>query len=166
MPIWIRQDWCRDEFQFQGIKRFFAFLPFMGRFFSDVFSFRVFDVFAKLGINSLWHDANQREERSSFLVMWSLHSFSVNDDVCLSTKNLSIEDVSGKRKLYHKFYGPFKIIEKINNVSFWLELSEPMKARRIHDAFRCSLFKPYIPDKYGRFDQSLPPVNMQEGVEE
>ena len=96
----------------------------------------------------------------------SQHSFSVNNDVWLSTKNLSIEDGSGMRKLHPKFCGPIKIIEKINNVSFRLELSEPMKARGIHDVFHCSLFKPYIPDEYGRYDRPLPLVNIQERIEE
>ena len=94
------------------------------------------------------------------------HNFSVGDQVWLSTKNLSIEDGSGMRKLHPKFCGPFKIAEKINEVTFRLNLSEPMKARKIHDAFHTSLLKPYVPDKFGRYDKPLPPVNIQDGEEE
>ena len=67
------------------------------------------------------------------------HNFAVNDKVWLSTKNLSIEEGSGSRKLHPKFCGPFVIIEKINNVTFRLKLSEPMIARRIHNAFHVTL---------------------------
>ena len=91
---------------------------------------------------------------------------SIDDKVWLSTKNLSIEDPSGIRKLHSKFCGPFNIKEKINYVSFRLESSEPMKERKIHDVFHSSLFKPFVPDKYGRYDQPLPPVNIQDGEEE
>ena len=53
----------------------------------------------------------------------------------LSTKILSLEDSSSMRKLNPKLWGPFKILEKITEVKFPLELSAPMKARKIHDAF-------------------------------
>ena len=65
------------------------------------------------------------------------------------------------RKLHPNFCGPFKVVEKINDASFRLDLSEPMKERGVHDVFPCSLFKPYIPDNYGRYDQPLLPVNIQ-----
>ena len=94
------------------------------------------------------------------------HKFQVDDLVWLSTKNLSIEDGSGIRKLHPKFCGPFKILKQINDVTFKLELSDPMKARGVHDAFHCSLLKPYVPDKFGRYDKPLPPVKIQDGLEE
>ena len=93
------------------------------------------------------------------------HDFKVNDKVLLSTKNLSLEDGSGSRKLNPKFCGPFKIIEKVTNVSFRLELSEPMKARGIHNTFHVSLLKPFLEDKFDRYDPPLPPVNIEDGVE-
>ena len=49
------------------------------------------------------------------------HIFSVYDNVKLSTKNLSIEDGIGMRKSHPKFCGPFRITEKINDVSFRLD---------------------------------------------
>ena len=48
------------------------------------------------------------------------HMFSVDDKVWLSTKNLSIEDGSGMRKLHPKFCGPFRITENMNDVLFRL----------------------------------------------
>ena len=93
------------------------------------------------------------------------HDFKVNDKVLLSTKNLSLEDGSGSRKLNPKFCGPFKIIEKVTNVSFRLELSEPMKAKGIHNTFHVSLLKPFHEDKFDRYDSPLPPVNIEDGVE-
>ena len=93
------------------------------------------------------------------------HVFKVNDKVLLSTKNLSLEDGSGSRKLNPKFCGPFKIIEQVTNVSFRLELSEPMKAKGIHNTFHVSLLKPFYEDKFDRYDHPLPPINIEDGVE-
>ena len=93
------------------------------------------------------------------------HDFKVNDLVWLSTKNLSFEEGSGSRKLNPKFCGPFKIKEKITDVTFRLQLSEPMKARGIHDAFHVSLLKPFKPDKFNRYDKPLPPVHIEDGDE-
>ena len=70
------------------------------------------------------------------------------------------------RKLHPKFCRPFKITERINEVTFTLAFSEPMKARGKHDLFHGSFFKPFVPDQYGRYDQPLPPVNIQDGIED
>ena len=51
--------------------------------------------------------------------------------------------------------------KKINNVSFRLELSEPMEAWKIRYAFHCSLFRQFTPDQYGRYDQPLPPITSK-----
>ena len=92
--------------------------------------------------------------------------FNIGDKVWLSTKNLSLEDGSGSRKLNPKFCGPFKIIEKITEVTYRLELSEPMKARKIHDAFHISLLKPYYEDKFERYEKPLPPIQLEDGSTE
>ena len=94
------------------------------------------------------------------------HPFKVNDMVLLSTKNLSFEDGSGSRKLNPKFCGPFKITDKINEVTYRLDLSHAMKVKGIHDAFHVSLLRPYKQDKFDRFDTPLPPVHIENGVEE
>ena len=50
--------------------------------------------------------------------------------VLLSTKNLSLEDGSGMRKQNPEFCGPFKIFEKVSEVTFRSELSASMKAKK------------------------------------
>ena len=57
----------------------------------------------------------------------SLQSLSVNDNVWLSTKNLSIEDGSVMRKLLPKFCDSIKIVKEINDLSFRLGLWEQWK---------------------------------------
>ena len=64
------------------------------------------------------------------------------------------------------FLGHSKSRKKINEDTFRLNLSEPMKIRGVHDVFHCSLLRPFIPDKYGRHDEGLPPVKFIDGSEE
>ena len=94
------------------------------------------------------------------------HNFKVGHTVWLSTQNLSLEDGSGTRKLNPKFCGPFKITEKINDVTFRLGLSEPMKARRIHDTFHVNLLKPFVSDQFGRDPGPEPPIEFPDGHQE
>jgi hypothetical protein len=94
------------------------------------------------------------------------HSFKVGELAWLSTKNLKFEDGSGSRKLNPRFCGPFKILEKINDVTVRMKLSEPMKAIGIHDAFHVSLLKPFNKDSFEREDEPEPPIIMDDGHEE
>ena len=94
------------------------------------------------------------------------HNFKIGDMVLLSIKNLSLEDGSGMRKLNPKFCGPFKVLEKITEVTVRLELSEPMKARKIYDAFHVSLLKPHYQDQFQRYLELLPPMKLAEGSQE
>ena len=84
--------------------------------------------------------------------------FKIGDKVLLSMKNLTLEDGSGSRKLHPKYCGPFEIIEKVNDVTFRLDLPQPMIDRKIHNAFHSSLLKPYIEDKFGR--KQTPPSSV------
>ena len=52
------------------------------------------------------------------------------------------------------FFNDLKSRKKINEVTFRLDQSEPMKIRGAHDMFQCSLLKPFMPDKYGRYDEN------------
>ena len=45
-------------------------------------------------------------------------------------------------KLAKRFYGPFRIVQRVGPVAYKLELPE---SSRIHKLFHCSLLKPYTP---------------------
>ncbi len=94
------------------------------------------------------------------------HQFAVNDKVWLSTKNLSIPDGSGSKKLHPKYCGPFIIKKKINDVAFSLELSEPMNQKGIHDTFHVSLLKPYVADTFDRDPAPEPAMIFADGHQE
>ena len=93
-------------------------------------------------------------------------NFQVNDKVLLSTRNLKLEEGAGIRKLSPKFCGPFEITEKVNEVTYRLNLSQPMIDRGIHNAFHASLLKPYTEDKFRRQVQPPPPLRLDDGTEE
>src|SRR5262249_42570343 len=51
----------------------------------------------------------------------------------------------GKRgKLNPRYIGPFKILDKVGNVSYWLAL--PPHLSYVHLVFHISMLKKYIPD--------------------
>ena len=90
-------------------------------------------------------------------------SFKAGDKVWLSTKNLSLEDGSGSRKLNPKYCGPFEIIEDINGVTYRLALSQPMIDRGIHNAFHASLLKPFYEDEFEREMNPPEPLEFKDG---
>ena len=94
------------------------------------------------------------------------HNFAVNDKVWLSTKNLAIEDVSDCKKLHPNFFITFVVIEKINQFTFRLKLSGPVRARGIHDAFHVSILKPYTEDPFARYPRPEPAIKFADGHEE
>jgi hypothetical protein len=65
--------------------------------------------------------------------------FQVGDSVLLSTVNLNRHNQV--RKLYPKFVGPFKVVGKVNDVAYKLDLPPSMP---IHDVFHVNLLKHYI----------------------
>ena len=89
--------------------------------------------------------------------------YSVGDLVWLSTRNLSLEDGSGSRKLHKKCCGPFKISKVINEVTYKFQLSQPTRSRGIHDAFHARLLKPFTLDDFNRSLPPLPPLQFQDG---
>ena len=78
--------------------------------------------------------------------------FQEGDMVLLSTTNLRLH---GSRKLNPKFVGPFKIIKKISDVNYKLELTYPFQ--NIHDVFHVSLLKKYVEDQHNRRNLRPPP---------
>jgi len=89
------------------------------------------------------------------------HGFRVNDQVMLLTKNLRKSRPS--EKLDAMKIGPFTIMEKINDVSFRLDLPDSMK---IHPVFHVSLLEPYVANTIpNRIMKPPPPVTVDD-VEE
>jgi RNase H-like domain found in reverse transcriptase/Reverse transcriptase (RNA-dependent DNA polymerase)/Integrase zinc binding domain/Retroviral aspartyl protease/Chromo (CHRromatin Organisation MOdifier) domain len=91
-------------------------------------------------------------------------NFAVGDLVLLSTRNIVSDTYTGARKLMPKFCGPFAIQTRINEVTYRLELSAPMLARGIHNAFHAKLLRPYHPDtQFDRTPVVPTPVQFPDG---
>ncbi|MCO5578848.1 hypothetical protein L7F22_032695 [Adiantum nelumboides] len=89
-----------------------------------------------------------------------------NDWVLLRFEKARLRKKKGKERLFPKlsmrYYGPFQITERINDVSFQLRLPDTWK---IHNAFHVSLLKPFkgdVPD-YGETDEQ-PEVEENEEI--
>ena len=92
------------------------------------------------------------------------HTFQTDDQVYLSTKNLTLS--TSNRKLLPRWVGPFKIVKQIGKDSFRLDLQGKF---HIHPVFHSSLLKPYIEsdaDKFPGRTQPVPPPIDIDGEEE
>src|SRR5690606_7007646 len=73
--------------------------------------------------------------------------FKVGDLVMLDGRNLRTRRPT--KKFDHKLYGPFKIIKKIGENAFELDLSEH-PTMRVHPVFNVALLEPYRSSSYQR----------------
>lgn len=87
--------------------------------------------------------------------------FSVGDKVWLSTRNIVTTRQS--KKLDHRYIGPYKVLEKISDLVYRLELPPHIK---IHPVFHVSLLHSHrentIPDRL----PIVPPITIVNGQEE
>lgn len=90
------------------------------------------------------------------------HDLKVGDLVFLNRKN--IKTIRPSRKLDTLFFGPFKIVECVNPVSYRLDL--PHELRRIHPVFHVSLLHPQGHDLFPSSRPPPPPVELIDDHEE
>lgn len=69
-------------------------------------------------------------------------SFQIGDEVLLATTNINKRNPNHNRKLYPKWIGPYKVIDKINDVAYKLQLPTHF---RIHNVFHVALLRKYKP---------------------
>jgi hypothetical protein len=81
-----------------------------------------------------------------------LHEFAVGDMVWLSGKNIRTKRPS--KKLDHKFYGPYPVIERVGTQALCLKLLQ--EVGNMYDAFHVSLLEPYVSDGHTTPEPPLP----------
>ena len=88
-------------------------------------------------------------------------SFQVGDMVLLKTYKTTHINLArlGTKKLYPLSIGPFKVVEKINEVAYKLDL--PMELKKVHPTFHVSLLRRYKDG--GRSALTKPPPLLVEG---
>jgi hypothetical protein len=64
-------------------------------------------------------------------------------------------DIKGRGKLGPRFYGPFKILERVDNVAYKLELPVGTK---LHDVFHVGMLKPFQGEQPSS-SGALPPIH-------
>jgi hypothetical protein len=75
----------------------------------------------------------------------------------------NIQTSRPSKKLDHKRFGPYKVVEQIGKNSYKLELPKSM---RVHPVFHVSLLFPKPTDDFEREPIPLPPIVTPEGEEE
>ena len=83
-------------------------------------------------------DAAQDKKRRDVDPYRRQEDFEVDNIVWLSSKNLRNDRPS--RKLSHKWYGPFKVLEKVGS-SYQLDIPQTWKTNKVHDVFAPELLR-------------------------
>ncbi|KAF8755917.1 Chromo (CHRromatin Organization MOdifier) domain [Rhizoctonia solani] len=86
--------------------------------------------------------------------------FEIGEEAWLDAKNVNLKTLSPK--LTEQHLGPFKVIEKISNQAYCLELLSTMQ---IHNVFYVGLLSKVKRDRKCAFDNHPPPVTV-DGEEE
>jgi hypothetical protein len=108
-------------------------------------------------MNYYWAQA-KATQTASYNARHKPQHFNVDEEVLLSTKNLSTNQP--KKSMEDRRVGPFKIVERIGQQAYRLALPKGYKS--IHDAFHVSLLEPY----QRRKGESPPPApEIVEGEE-
>lgn len=82
--------------------------------------------------------------------------FEVGEQVTLDTRNLTLK-TTGPNKLMPKYVGPFKVLKRIGQVAYKLELPTTMKC---HPVFHVSLLHKWHKD--GRQQPHPPPIHVSD----
>ena len=88
---------------------------------------------------------SQEKQKKAVDKLWRKLTFAKDQWVLLRFEKARLRKATGKEgraiKLFPRFYGPFKILECINDVSFRLALPANWN---MHNAFHSSLLKPFM----------------------
>jgi transposase InsO family protein len=105
--------------------------------------------------------AAERMKRSYDQGVRETEGFQVGDLVWLEATNIRI---THSRKLASQRLGPFKVLEKLGELTYKLDL--PFSMSKIHNNFHISLLSPLVPDEIPGRTQPLPPPIVVDGDEE
>ena len=89
-------------------------------------------------------------------------NYNIGDLVLLATKNLHLQ---GPRKLQDRFVGPFRVLQRIGETAYKLDLSggrHSQALRNIHDVFHVSLLRPHRDNGLGT---DVPPIDINRDME-
>jgi hypothetical protein len=88
------------------------------------------------------------------------NNHAVGDQVLLSNKNMMLKHAERSRKLMPKWVGPFKVLQKVGNLAYKLEMNPVW---RIHPVFHVSLLESYHSD--GRVQPPPIPLELEGHLE-